>query len=59
MTGRKLRGIGAIVTGALSIVAGIVMFVNPVTPLILPLLFQVVGLLAGAYGIAVVTPDHD
>ena len=59
MTTRKKKGIGAIVTGALSIVAGIVMFSNPVTPMILPLIFQVVGLLAGAYGVVVVTPDTD
>lgn len=59
MTARKKRGLGSIVTGGLSIVAGIVMFSNPVTPIILPLIFQAIGLLAGAYGVVVVTPDTD
>lgn len=59
MTTRKKKGLGAIATGALSIVAGIIMFSNPVTPMILPLIFQVVGMILGAYGVVVVTPDTD
>lgn len=59
MTARKKKGIGAVATGALSIVAGIIMFSNPVTPMIVPLVFQVIGMILGAYGVIVVTPDTD
>ena len=57
MTDRKKKGIGLGIGGALSIIAGVVLFVTTNTPEWVPTVISLVGLVAGALGFKIVEPD--
>jgi len=59
MTDRKKKGVGFLVSGGLSIAAGIVFFVASATPDWLGIVIQGIGLIAGLLGITVVYPDTE
>ena len=59
MTDRKKKGVTMMVTGGLGIAAGIIVYATTQTPTWVPLVIQVVGIVAGFFGITVVYPDTD
>ena len=59
MTDRKKKGIGLGIGGALSILAGVILFVTTSTPDWLPMVISLVGLVAGALGFKIVEPDTE
>lgn len=59
MTPRKKRGIGYIISGAVFIGAGGVLFGTEVTPDWLPIIVQGIGLIANLLGFTAVFPDTE
>lgn len=59
MTSRQKKGIGFGVSGAAFIAAAIVMFTSAVTPDWLASIFNIAGVIAGALGFVIVTPNTE
>lgn len=57
MKQRKRRGIGFLVSGALFVGVGVVMFVTESTPDIVPTILSIVGTVGEMIGFKIVYPD--
>ena len=57
MTARKKTGLGFFISGAMFILGGIVCWYIPATPVWIPTLFGIVGLVGSSLGLKIVFPD--
>ena len=59
MTNRQKKGIGFSVTGGLFILASVVFFVVPATPDWVASILSIAGIIGGALGFTIVTPNTE
>lgn len=59
MTVRKKKGTGFLISGAVFIIGGVVLFTTTSTPLWLPTCLTIIGMVAKALGFTTVFPDTD
>lgn len=59
MTGRKKKGVTLGISGVLSLVAGVVLWLFDTTPAWLPIAVQSAGTILGYLGFNIVYPDYD
>jgi len=59
MTPRKKKGIGTMISGAIFIAVGAIVYATTATPEWVPTVLSVIGLVGNALGFIFVFPDHD
>lgn len=59
MTPRKKKGLGSIISGAIFIVVGIIIYTTTATPAWVPTALQLIGTVGGILGFVFVFPDHE